>query len=454
MESAGDNPRALRVLYVDDEPDNLALFELQFGSDFAVETAGSGAEALERLARADFALLMTDERMPGMTGIDLLGRVVERWPDVVRMIVSAYGDAHRLLLAINRGHAHEYVLKPWAKDELTACLDRGLTVAARRRALVARAEISEVYERDVREAVEGVVSGSGLERTMSLARRAAQTDATVLVTGETGTGKEVIARVVHDCSPRAAGPFIRVNCGALAETLLESELFGHEAGAFTGAQRARRGRFELAHGGTVFLDEIGDISPKMQVSLLRVLQEKEIERVGGSTPLKVNARVVAATHRDLPRLVAAGSFREDLYYRLNVVPITVPPLRERPHDLEPLVRHFLAKHARRSPPLLDDDVLPRLREYGWPGNVRELENLVQRALALCGGEVLTVEDFCLTLPAPRANVDVREQAREVEAEQLRGLLIAHGGNLARAARALGVPRTTLLGRARRHGLVP
>jgi DNA-binding NtrC family response regulator len=456
MEPAGDRPRALRVLYVDDEPDNLALFQLQFGRDFSVQTAGSGAEALELLAGGDVALLLTDERMPGMTGIDLLSRVVERWPDTVRMIVSAYGDAHRLLLAINRGHAHEYVLKPWSKEELTASLDRGLTIAARRRALVARADISEVYERDVRQEVEGVVSGGGLERTLALARRAALTDATVLVTGETGSGKEVIARVVHEGSPRAGGPFIRVNCGALAETLLESELFGHEAGAFTGAQRVRRGRFELAQGGTVFLDEIGDISPKMQVSLLRVLQEKEIERVGGSTAIKVNARVVAATHRDLPRLVAAGSFREDLYYRLNVVPLTVPPLRERPQDLEPLLRHFLAKHARGRAPQLDDEVLPRLREYSWPGNVRELENLVQRALALCAGDVLTVEDFCIALPAPRTvvNMDVREQARELEAEQLRSQLIAHGGNLARAARALGVPRTTLLGRAKRHGLVP
>jgi DNA-binding NtrC family response regulator len=444
----------LPVLYVDDEPENLSLFQLQFGRDFTVCTANSGLEALERLNAGDVGLLLTDERMPGMTGIDLLSRVVERWPDTIRMIVSAYGDAQRLLLAINRGHAHEYVLKPWAREELTACLQRGLIMASRRRALSARAELSEVYERDARETVNGVVVSRGLERSMSVARRAGISDATVLITGETGTGKEVVARAVHDGSARSNGPFVRVNCGALVENLLESELFGHDAGSFTGAQRARRGRFELAEGGSILLDEIGDISPKMQLSLLRVLQEKEIERVGGSVAIKVNARVIAATHRDLPSMVSRGSFREDLYYRLNVIPIALPPLRDRPEDVAPLVRHFLAQHARGRVPTLDEEVLPRLSEYGWPGNVRELENLVQRALALCGGDILTVEDFCMTLPAPRVERDVRDQARDVETEQMRSLLITHGGNSARAARALGVPRTTLLGRAKRCGLVP
>jgi transcriptional regulator with PAS, ATPase and Fis domain len=288
---------------------------------------------------------------------------------------------------------------------------------------------------------------------MSLARRAATSQATVLITGETGTGKEVVARAIHQASARAGGPFVRVNCGALAEGVLESELFGHEAGAFTGAQRARRGRFELAQDGTVFLDEIGDVSAKMQVSLLRVLQEREIERVGGTTPIQVNARVLAATHRDLAASVAEGSFREDLYYRLNVIPIVVPPLRERPQDVDPLVRHFIGKHSPPgAAPALHPEVLPRLREYSWPGNVRELENLVHRALVLGSGGTLTLEDFTLSLPAPYPS-DVRAEARDLETEQLRHVLLSHGGNVARAARALGLPRTTLLGRARRHGLL-
>jgi DNA-binding NtrC family response regulator len=448
---------ALPILYVDDEPENLSLFELQFGDTFPIRTANSGGEALKCLAGEDIGVVLTDERMPGMSGIDLLSRVVDRWPGTVRVIVSAHGDAQRLLRAINRGPAHEYILKPWSRDDLAACLARGLAMASRRRALAARAETARVHERDARDEIGAeLVSGGGLDRTMSLARRAALSDATVLITGETGTGKEVVARAIHRASTRAAGPFVRVNCGALAEGVLESELFGHDAGAFTGAQRARRGRFELAQDGTVFLDEIGDISPKMQVSLLRVLQEREIERVGGSTPIRVNARVLAATHRDLPASIAAGTFREDLYYRLNVVPIAVPPLRERRQDIEPLVRHFLRKHAcAEPPPGLHPEVLPRLRAHSWPGNVRELENLVHRALVLSSGDTLQPEDFCALLPMspPIQAGDVRAEVRDSQTEQLRQVLISHGGNVARAARALGVARTTLLGRARRHGLL-
>jgi two-component system response regulator HydG len=278
----------------------------------------------------------------------------------------------------------------------------------------------------------------------------------VLITGETGTGKEVVARAIHDDSPRARAPFVRVNCGALADGVLESELFGHEAGAFTGALRTRRGRFELAHGGTIFLDEIGDLPARTQVALLRVLQEREIERVGGATPIKVDVRVIAATHRDLLGLIATNSFREDLYYRLNVIPIDVPPLRERRDDIAALVEHFVVKHAaqRSRVPRLHPDVVPRLREYDWPGNVRELENLVQRALVLAVNEWITVEDFCFTLPAPAPGPsDVREEARAHEAEALRKVIVAHGGNLSRAARAVGVPRTTLVSRAKRLGLV-
>jgi DNA-binding NtrC family response regulator len=445
----------LPVLYVDDEPHNLEIFRIQFGETHDVRTASSGDEALAILAREPIGVLLTDERMPGMRGIDLLSRAHDQWPDTVRIIVSAYNDAQRLLLAINRGHAHEYMLKPWSQAELASCLSRGLAVAQRRRELVAKADMAELLSRDARATYDpSAVVGElgGLRAAMDAARRAAASDATVLLLGETGTGKELFARLIHEASPRAGGPLVRVNCAALSEGVLASELFGHEQGAFTGAHKTRRGRFELADRGTIFLDEIGDISPEVQVSLLRVLQEKELERVGGASTIRVDTRVVAATHQDLQRLVAEGRFREDLYYRLNVLLITIPPLRERPQDIAPLLEHFIAKYSARSArPTLREDAIERLAAYSWPGNVRELENLVQRALILAQGSEIGIEDFSLTFSVPLAS-SIRDGARRLEAEQLRQLLLAHGGNCARAARAMGVPRTTFISRAKKYGL--
>ena len=456
------------LLYVDDEPQNLELFRLQMGSDFNLITARSGTEALEVLARERVAVLLTDERMPGLSGIELLARTLDRWPDVVRIIVSAYSDAPRLLLAMNRGHAHEYVVKPWDRAELRACVERGLAVAERLRTLVGRADRCEAYERDLGlEQASGIIvsRNTAFLSALSAAQRAARTDAAVLVQGETGTGKELVARLIHESSARADRPFVRVNCAALAEGVLESELFGHEQGAFTGAHKARRGRFELAQDGTLFLDEIGDISPKTQVSLLRVLQEKEMERVGGSTTIRVNARIVSATHRMLPRLVREGRFREDLYYRLNVVPISIPPLRERVEDVEPLVAHFVQKHAGPGPlPVVGAGVVEHLARYSWPGNVRELENMVHRALVLATGPELSLDDFRFDLEPDRESAvhpeppteegeSPREEARRTERDELRRLLVVHGGNVARAARAVGVARTTLVSRAKKHGLL-
>jgi DNA-binding NtrC family response regulator len=396
--------------------------------------------------------------MPQVSGIELLAKVVERWPDTVRFIVSAYSDAARLLRAINLGHAHEYILKPWDKAEFDGCIRRGLAIAARRRDLLARAERAGVADAEARAeyALDGMVGvESGLNAVVKLVRRAAQTDATVLVRGETGTGKELVARLLHEASPRRAGPFIKVNCAALAEGVLESELFGHEKGAFTGAHTLRRGRFELARGGTLFLDEIGDISPKLQATLLRVLQERELERVGGNAPVAVDVRVVTATHRNLEARVREGVFREDLFYRINVVPILVPPVRERPDDIGPLVRHFIAKHgpAGRARRFVSDETIARLQAYAWPGNVREIENIVQRALILAPGDELSIEDFCLRLDIP-TGLKIRELAGSAERESLRRLLIEEGGNIARCARKLGLARTTLLSRVKKHGLVP
>jgi DNA-binding NtrC family response regulator len=445
------------ILYVDDERENLELFRLQFEETFSIRTAENAPAALGILDREPIGVILTDERMPHMRGVDLLARVLECWPDVVRVIVSAYSDADRLLLAMNRGHAHEYVLKPWNADELRGCLERCLALSERLRLLAREAEIgmSLVEEARRQRLPAGIIGAmSGLSRTLELAGRASQSDATVIIQGETGTGKEMVAAYIHERSRRSAEPFVRVNCSALAEGVLESELFGHEQGAFTGALRARKGRFELADGGTLFLDEIGDVSMKLQVSLLRVLQERCFERVGGTRTILSDVRVIAATHRNLADAVKEKRFREDLFYRLNVIPIRVPPLRERREDIAPLVRHFIDKHgvpgrSRR----LASNVLEALQAYDWPGNVRELENVVQRALVLSEDEELTVDDFSLSFGTPTTAALPRDEARAREIQELRDAIVRNGGNLARAARMLGIPRTTLVSRVSKLGLV-
>lgn len=448
--TAHGNPSPPALLFVDDEEMSLTVARMLFGKDYRVLTALSGPKALEVLEREDVQVVLTDERMPEMRGIELLSRIAERWPDTGRVIVSAYADADRLLAAINRGHAFEYVTKPYNPDELRACVERVLATVQHRRQLVARAEMVDALSRDLEERVspgELVGKSPALQAVLESARRAAQSDATVLIRGETGTGKELVARLIHRESARAQGPFIRVNCGALTEELLGSELFGHEQGAFTGAVKTRKGRFELAHGGTLFLDEVGDVSPKLQVSLLRVLQERELERVGGNRTIPVDVRVVAATHQDLEQQVREGRFRQDLYYRLNVVPLLVPPLRERMEDLEGLIHHFLRKYARGSTPAVSPDALAALSTYSWPGNIRELENLVQRALVLSRGGELQVQDFCLQLgPVPASSkTDERERIMRVMAEC--------GGNQSRAAKLLGISRNTLIARLSAYGVV-
>lgn len=449
-------PREIPLLYVDDEEDNLRLFTLQFGEDFSIKTAKSAAEGLSILEKTPVGLVVTDERMPGMSGVDFLAQVAERWPETVRMIISAYSDSKRLLLAINRGHAHEYVLKPWDQEELHGCLERALAMAARRQHLYRRARVADTLAEALKERYDPnrlIGEDGALADLIATARRVARSDATVLIRGESGTGKELLARVIHEASHRAQGPFIKVNCAALSEGVLESELFGHEQGAFTGAHKLRRGRFELARGGTIFLDEIGDISPAVQVRLLRVLQEREFERVGGSTPLPFEGRILAATHQPLEQLVEEGVFRQDLFYRLNVVPLTIPPLRERKEDIEPLLAHFINKYkpSHASPLKLGPGVLEALKSYPWPGNVREMENLVQRAVLLSDGFELTLEDFAFPVSAPRPSL--REEIRSEQAKELRMLLVAHNGNVSRAAQKLGIPRTTLLSRAKKLGVL-
>jgi DNA-binding NtrC family response regulator len=450
------------ILYVDDEKANLDLFRRCFDEDFRVLTAEGGPSALELLgAREDIAVLVSDHRMQPMAGIELLTRAEARWPNVRRMLLTAYSDRDLLLQAIQLGKVHDYVLKPWRVEELGVRL-RALLNGYNRLEALARAEIERDLLRDEfreREPSEMIGLDGGLSSLRAILERVAPTESTVMIRGESGTGKELVAREVHRRSPRAEHPFVRVNCAAFSEGVLESELFGHEAGSFTGAKQARKGRFEQANGGTLFLDEIGDVSPGVQVRLLRVLQERELERVGGNRTVKVSIRVIAATHRDLEAMVRAGTFRQDLFFRLNVVPLEIPPLRARPSDLPPLAHHFLGYFSRQLGKRLDLSAaaLECLSRYDWPGNVRELRNVVERAAVLADPvTVLEPDDFnfdvsTLSAPLPRAGSagSLFEEIAEVEAERIRDALRKAGGSKARAARILGIPRTTLNNRLRR-----
>jgi len=450
------------ILYVDDELDNLELFRLQFGDEYDLITANSAKEGLEILkSNSNISIILTDERMPEMTGIEFLEKVVVDWPDTIRIIVSAYSDSQRLLNALNRGRAHEYIVKPWRRAEVRRCLESWLTIATRRRNLTSQAQLAETLMEEIQQAptTPGLVGeNGGLADVLNLARKVAKTSTSVLVRGETGTGKEVAARFIHDNSERASKPFIRVNCAALSETLLESELFGHEKGAFTGATNTRIGRFELANGGTIFLDEIGDISPKLQVMLLRVLQEREIERVGGTRTINVDVRIVAATNRDLETAVEDGEFREDLFYRLNVFPIFLPTLRERSQDIGELLNWFLDKYKNlvNKRPAISDDLVEALQACDWPGNIREFENLVQRALVVCEGDTLEPDhfyfDFAPTKPKPSQGT-VKDQVKSKQHDAIKACLEKYDGNCSKAARELGIARTTLMSRAKRFGLL-
>ena len=448
-----------KLLYVDDESDNLELFSLQFSKDFDITTCSGGDEALRILAEDPAVdILLTDERMPGMSGVELLEKVVKGYPHLIRIIVSAFSDSERLLNAINRGGAHEYIVKPWRRAEVKECIQRWHGIGERRRELHARAELATVMQEDAkaehRQESKVVGENGGLSNLLTLARKVAATDTSVLVRGETGTGKEVVARYVHEMSGRASGPFVKVNCAALSETLLESELFGHEKGAFTGATTRRTGRFELANKGTLFLDEIGDISPKLQVMLLRVLQEQEFERVGGTQTIHVDVRIVAATNRHLEQAVEDGGFREDLFYRLNVFPLNIPPLRERKEDLNDLLSFFVRKyqHLTNSNPTFEEGLVDALKDCDWPGNVREFENMVQRALVICDGSVLKTEHFYFDFN-PMKSKSTKPKVDTKDVDVLKAALEEFDGNCSKAARKLGIARTTFLSRAKKAGVL-
>jgi two-component system response regulator PilR (NtrC family) len=380
------------VLVCDDERSICEMLELVLRKEgHKVETVGSGEAAKKKIESALFDIIVTDIRMPKTNGIEVLRYAHSVSPDTAVVLITAVDDLEAAVQAVKAGGAFDYLRKgPGLIEDVKVAVQQAFAQQALRRQNFA-------LRRDAagRNSLENIVGvSSGMERLKSTIRTVASTNSTVLVQGESGTGKELVARAVHACSPRAAEPFVSINCGAFPETLLESELFGYVKGAFTGANQNKRGLFEVAHGGTIFLDEIGEMTLAMQVKLLRVLQERLVRPVGGTGEIPVDVRVIAATNRDLERLVAEGSFREDLYYRLSVIPVVVPPLRERPEDIPLLANHFLKKYARaagKNITHIDAESLRALGSYEWPGNVRQLENTIERAVALETRDVLHVE---------------------------------------------------------------
>jgi two-component system, NtrC family, response regulator AtoC len=441
-----------RILVVDDDPASRELLARILGArGHDVVSLADGRDALESLDRAPADLVVSDIRMAEVDGYVLAERMREKAPDTPIILVTAFGNVEGAVEAIRRG-AFDYISKPYDVDAIAVVVERAL----RQRALVLenralRGQVRDKYR------LENVVGRSeAMLEVYKTAARVAPSSATVLILGESGTGKELVARAIHASSARAGGPFVPVDCGAIAEGVLESELFGHAKGAFTGAQASRRGLFEEANGGTLFLDEIGDIGPALQARLLRALQEGEIRRVGSNEALAVDVRVVAATNKDLAQAVKDGKFREDLYYRLNVVTIRIPPLRDRREDIPLLADHFAQKHGRA-----ESAITPAAREllvaYAWPGNVRELENVIARALALNPTGVIVPEDLpeafrrpAVAAAAPAAVAAVAGAAKaerptlsELEKRYAAQVLAEQGGNKTRAAEILGIDRKTL-----------
>jgi DNA-binding NtrC family response regulator len=442
-------PKSGRILVVDDEANaRAALAELLREEGYAVETAADAFKALPKLEEFEPELLLTDLKMPGMDGISLMRKAQQADPQLAVIVMTAFGAVDTAVSAMRQGAA-DYLTKPLNLDELTISIERTLErVRLQRETGQLRQRLSE------RDRIDRIVGSSPpMLKIFETVLQVAPSRASVLVTGESGTGKELVAAAIHQHSTRAAGPFVKLHCAALAESLLESELFGHEKGSFTGAAGRRDGRFQQADGGTLFLDEIGEISPAIQVKLLRFLQAREFERVGGNQTIKVDVRVVAATGRNLAQEVAEGRFREDLYYRLNVVSIETPPLRARPSDVPLLATRFLERYAAENEKTLKGfhpDALECLTHYGWPGNVRELENVVERAVVVCRGDEIQVTDLPEHLTKASA---VRREGdlppipgatlAEVERYVILKTLEQTGGSTSRAADMLGISARTI-----------
>jgi two-component system response regulator AtoC len=438
-----------KILVVDDEAFvRESLRDWLTESGYEVFTAENGSQALGLIDKERLGIVITDLVMPGMDGIELMKRAKETHPNVAVIIITAYGSIATAIAAMKEG-AYDYIEKPFCPERMELLVEK----LVEHQNLVEE-NISLRQRLEDRHHFENIIAKSHkMQQVIEVIKTVARSNASVLIVGDTGTGKELVARAIHSQSHRRDKPFVAVSCAALPESLLESELFGHERGAFTGAVAQRKGRFELAHRGTLFLDEIGEISANMQVHLLRVLEEKDITRVGGTEPIKVDTRLVSATNKDLKMAVKEGRFREDLYYRLNVVTIELPPLRERREDIPLLAQHFLAKFAvenQKEVSTFSTEATDFIMNYHWPGNVRELENAIERAVILAKDNVITLAELPQEHLAPLPS-SLRD-LREVEREHILGVLAQTGGNYSEAARILGVTRMTLYNKAKAFGM--
>jgi len=440
-----------RILIVDDDIVVRDSLRKWFESEgFEVSIAPGAAAALEMLSRQRFDLALVDIKMPGVDGIELQAKLREIDASMPVIIMTGFASVETAVRALKNG-AYDYITKPFDPDELVHLVNKAIShKRAEREVSRLKENLDEIFPE-----TRLIGQSPAMKRVIELVETVAPTDATVLITGESGTGKEVVARAIHALSPRRYNPMVVIHCGALTESLLESELFGHERGAFTGAQARKKGKFEVADGGTVFLDEISDISLRVQTDLLRVLQEKEIVRVGDTMPVKVDFRAIAATNKSLERLVEERLFRPDLYYRLNVFAINIPPLRERKEDTPLLAAHFLEKFARqmnRPPQRLAPETLDLLMRYDWPGNVRELENAIERALLMRREGDLKPEDFPFQLHPAGPAVATGQRLEDIEKAHIERVLAETRWNLSKAARILDIDRTTLYNKIRKYGL--
>jgi len=439
-----------KILVVDDEViirDSLRDWLNDAG--YEVFTAENGPKALETIKRERPRVIIADLVMPGMDGIELMKRAKEISPDIEVIIITAYGSIPTAITAIREG-AYDYIQKPFCPERTEILIEK---LVERQRLIEENLSLHQKLEERYR--FENIIAKSSrVQQVIEAIKVVAASNATVLITGETGTGKELVARAIHSQSQRRGKPFIAVSCAALPETLLESELFGHEKGAFTGAYAQKKGKFEVANHGTLLLDEIGEMSANIQVHLLRVLEEKEFTRVGGNEPIKVDVRVISATNRDIKEAVAKGQFREDLYYRLNVVNIELPPLRERKEDIPLLAQHFLKKFALENKKEISGfspEATDFLLGYNWPGNVRELENAIERAVILAKKPVIEIDDLPQQTLAGRS-IPVGKNLRQVEKNHIMNVLAQTKGNYTKAAKALGISRMTLYNKAKAYGI--
>jgi len=449
------------LLFVDDEADLRGpTAERLTDRGFEVVEAASGEQALELLDQFAFDLVVTDFRLPGMDGTQLIDAARQRYLSIVAIVITGYGTVRDAVEAIKKG-ASDFITKPFHFDELMHVIQKSMEQGRlRSENAYLRSQLEERYQ------FEGIIGRSrAMQPLFSMLETVARTTSTVLITGETGTGKEVIAKAIHHNSPRKTHKFVAINCGAIPETLLEAELFGHERGAFTGAVGMRQGRFEQASKGTIFLDEVGTMSLGLQTKLLRALQERAFERVGGNQTIKVDVRVIAATNSALQEMIKEGSFRADLYFRLNVIPITLPPLRDRREDIPLLVAHFLKKFAPDAPPQMSQSAMRSLMAYPWPGNVRQLENAIERAVTLSGGRTeIDVTDLLPEMqdvPPPTATpyVDLPDEGMDLSAylsslerDLIKRALDRTRGNRNKASEVLHIKRTTLVEKMKRLGL--